>query len=470
MWTLASLKASSSMAMMKTACKIAFSLIPFSIMRMKLSEGILEHLTPAKEEHKDLLRRMSTTSGQMIGVMIWVPAIIIAVTMYACVEYTPITGRRRLIIFSPEEEETVAVQLEGMGWYNAIADILFAESSSSSPPRVIPVSDWRYIWAERVLRRLEAAVPHLQGNHTSGEWHANYPRPPPSEYPLEPRERIAQRLHKLVESGDPNVPAPHTLLGIPHNLLLVENEDESNGFSFGISGNGSSGIVVYSGFFDEIAPDVRPPSSASFLWRWLFPGRSHTDIPPITPEQTAKLAVLLAHELAHLVLAHHVETLSASSVLIPGLSGFWIDILRTLIYPWTMMWGPFLNDHLSTKTQEKQQLIRNLHAANFNRVFELEADIVSARILAYAGFDPRLAIDFWANRPCMADNEDEEIADGLRHLPERWWKHAMKTHPLREQRVQKLTREIENWASTRRGDLAERFWEGKPLSTPDVVG
>lgn len=455
--------------MIKMSCKIAFSLIPFSIMRMKLSEGILEHLTPAKEEHKDLLRRMASTSGQMIGVMIWIPALIIAVTTYACMEYTPITGRWRWIMFSPEEEENVARQLEGMGWFNAIADILFADSSTSSPPRVIPVSDWRYIWAERVLRRLEAAIPHLQGASSDAELQADYPRPPPSEYPLEPRQRIAQRLHELVEAGNPNIPAPHTLLGVPHNLLLVENEDDSNGFSFGISGNGSSGIVVYSGFFDEIAPNVRPPPGPNFLWRLLFGAPPPCTLPSaITPEQTAKLAVLLAHELAHLVLAHHVETLSASSVLIPGLTGFWIDILRTLIYPWTMMWGPFLNDHLWTKTQEKQQAIRNLHAANFNRVFELEADVVSARILAYAGFDPRLAIDFWSNRPCTEDSEAEVPEDQL-NFAERWWKRATKTHPLREHRVQRLTEEIESWTPRWRGPT-ERFRDGKPLTVVDVVG
>ena len=76
----------------------------------------------------------------------------------------------------------------------------------------------------------------------------------------------------------------------PYNLLLVEKPDTSNGFSYGFGANGSAGIVVFSGFLDEIlktSPASASPTNVPFSFANHAP-------PTPTPGQTAQLAVLLA--------------------------------------------------------------------------------------------------------------------------------------------------------------------------------
>lgn len=57
--------------------------------------------------------------------------------------------------------------------------------------------------------------------------------------------------------------------------------------------------------------------------------------PEPTEEQTLQLALVLAHELSHLVLSHHLESLSWSEIVIPGATGLGSDLLRTILYPIT---------------------------------------------------------------------------------------------------------------------------------------
>jgi hypothetical protein len=107
---------------------------------------------------------------------------------------------------------------------------------------------------------------------------------------------------------------------------------------------------------DEILADTTTPnvqvrseeSPAQESWfQSLFGTASHrpstppstsnvsADHPVPTEEQTIRLACVLAHELAHLLLAHHLEALSASQVLIPNVTGLASDLIRTLIFPVT---------------------------------------------------------------------------------------------------------------------------------------
>lgn len=267
----------------------------------------------------------------------------------------------------------MANQLAGMGWFNAIANMVMsgAPDHDKRLPRVLPASDWRHRWAEQTLRRLEVAIPMLEANEHPGVAHepCPYPLPPPAAYPLVPRPLPGGEVSE------------HRFLGPPYRLLVVEGATTSNGFSYGVGGkSGSAGIVLYSGFFDDICPELDPPKS-SFWSRLLgFPPPA-SESPQPTPEQTAKLAVLLSHEIAHLVLSHHLETLSAGTILFPNVLDFGVDLLRTIVYPWTMLFGPFLNDHLQAKSRSRHPDIQHYHDAGANRVLEIEADVVSARFI-----------------------------------------------------------------------------------------
>ena len=59
--------------------------------------------------------------------------------------------------------------------------------------------------------------------------------------------------------------------------------------------------------------------------------------PAPTEEQTAELATLLAHELAHLVLSHHIETLSSGSIVWPSVLSIVTDAIRAFLFPVTML-------------------------------------------------------------------------------------------------------------------------------------
>jgi hypothetical protein len=269
-------------------------------------------------------------------------------------------------MLSPSEEEEVAKDLQGEGWHNAIIEVLTRESSDGkTPPKVIPRSDWRYRWVEQTMRRLEASILTMYNISQYREMFENEGTitstlPPPPEYPLLPRPRASQMLHALPMSDDHHGPQtadkphshhvpPHVLLGPPYSLLIVENPDR-NAFSYGFGAGGSGGVVLYTGFLDEVLSltcDVAtsststsspPPKQVSFLQSLFGLGRPAAPPKPgpgletVTAEQTSALATLLAHELSHLILSHHLETLS-SGIFTPLVSGIFIDFVRVLIFP-----------------------------------------------------------------------------------------------------------------------------------------
>ena len=262
--------------------------------------------------------------------------------------------RWRLILLSPEEEEEISSQLAGNGWYQAVGDILSQEGDT---PQIVPPSDWRFLWVRSTLRRLETVIPLLQ---KEGELEAKWlecgpddvPLPPPADHPLKPRPRASEYVRRFAElsCGRAPPPVPHGVLGPPYSLIVVDKPDSSNAFSYGFGPDGGGGIVVFSGFLDDIMskyPLLDPsaaqqPQQQRSWWSSLFGSFSSVHSPAYqrpmpTEEQTSELAILLAHELAHLILSHHLETLSSGSIIWPGLLSIGTDIIRALIFPFTMM-------------------------------------------------------------------------------------------------------------------------------------
>ncbi len=198
------------------------------------------------------------------------------------------------------------------------------------------------------LRRLELAIPTLQEEASlCPEWMDNsldgFPLPPPAEYPLHPRPRGSETLRRWADMGAARVTpsSPHAIAGPPYSLLLVDRPDASNAFSYGFGPDGGGGVVVFSGFLDEVlarhpAPVPGPPQP-SFLSQLFGLGPRQTARPVPTEAQTAELATLLAHELAHLVLSHHIETLSSGSIGWPSVLSIVTDAIRAFLFPVTML-------------------------------------------------------------------------------------------------------------------------------------
>ena len=91
------------------------------------------------------------------------------------------------------------------------------------------------------------------------------------------------------------------------------------------------------------------------------------------------MPILLAHELAHLVLSHHLETLSSVKVLVPGTLSMATDIIRALLFPITMMFGPFVNDAVASVGKIGFSEVGKISEECTSIHQEYEADAVSVR-------------------------------------------------------------------------------------------
>jgi Peptidase family M48 len=297
-------------------------------------------------------------------------------------------------LLSPEEEDDIATQLAGSGWYRAVGEII----SKHGTPKILPPSDWRYAWIIDTLRTLEGVIPKLGDEKSLAPvWlergDDDVPLPPPADYPLRPRPRAAEYVRQLMQN---NWSAPsHVIAGPPYSLIVVDDPNARNAFSYGFGPDGAGGIVVYSGFLDDIlsknAQSTEPngsgsavqPAAASF-WSNLFGGLFFAAPPPPaqhhpTTEQTTDLAILLAHELSHLVLSHHLETLSSMTIFVPGVLSLVSDFIRAFVFPITMLFGPFVNDAFADLGKAGSGELSKLGEYCTSMKQEIEADVVSAR-------------------------------------------------------------------------------------------
>ncbi|OCH94358.1 hypothetical protein OBBRIDRAFT_789265 [Obba rivulosa] len=468
------LKASTTLEIARTAARITLTFVPVILLKNLKSKKELrwaEKTGRTDEARKELVLKRIRNRTILFHALLLIPVLLFWATIAASLERTPLTGRWRLILLSPEEEEDIAAQLAGPGWFQAVGEIL----SQDEPPRLVSPSDWRFQWVQDTLRRLERVIPTLQREHELvPHWvHCepqDIPLPPPADFPLRPRPRASEYLRRLAELTAARTvhPAPHGVAGPPYSLLVVDKPDAANAFSYGFGPDGAGGIVVFSGFLDEVlaknpsGEDVcAPQEESSWLtsaFRGLL-GLSHQPVqthPRPTEEQTTELAILLAHELAHLVLAHHIETLSSGSIIWPGILSIVTDVARALIFPVTMLFGPFVNDALAGMGKVGTGEFTKLTEYCTSQTQEVEADIVSARLLAHAGFDPRHAVHFWEER------SGRELARTIECTPataERWLSEPDsaqlvrrwmgETHPMSVTRVEQLKRELERWERER---------------------
>ena len=289
--------------------------------------------------------------------------------------------------------------MAGSGWYRAVGDII----SKHGTPKVLPPSDWRYAWVRDTLRALEGEIPKLGDEKSLAPiWlergDDDIPLPPPADYPLRPRPRAAEYVRQLMQN---NWSAPsHVIAGPPYSLIVVDDPDARNAFSYGFGPDGAGGIVVYSGFLDDIlsknaqstgrptngtsSSAVQQQVAATSFWSKLFGSLFFAAPPPPaqhhpTTEQTTDLAILLAHELSHLVLSHHLETLSSMTIFVPGVLSLLSDFIRAFVFPITMLFGPFVNDAFADLGKAGSGELSKLGEYCTSMKQEIEADVVSAR-------------------------------------------------------------------------------------------
>lgn len=277
----------------------------------------------------------------IIAAIFGLPILLLLGVWISALERTPLTGRWRLILLTPEEEDHISKALSGPNWYRSVINLLTTPEHPA--PSVLPLDDWRWQWVTATLRHLEAVVleeatrqpeeapPVSQAQSTILNARAV---PPSTGYPIKPRPRVSSMLHAALPGSDKSSGQEHLEIGPPYSLLLMEKSDR-NAFSYGFGGKGAGGIVVYTGLLDDILREGchQPPEAGGF-WSSLFGSPSRPQLQP-TEQQTLHLACVLAHEMGHLLLSHHLETLSQQQVLWPSVLGLGIDLCRAFIWPFT---------------------------------------------------------------------------------------------------------------------------------------
>jgi predicted Zn-dependent protease len=146
---------------------------------------------------------------------------------------------------------------------------------------------------------------------------------------------------------------------------------------------------------------------------WCLPGGKvavYTGILPYTRDENG-LAVVLGHEVAHALAGHGNERMSQALLVNMG--------------------GIALSVALSQRPGETQQLFMAAYGLGasvgvllpYSRLHENEADRIGLILMARAGYDPRVAVEFWQRM-------DEE---GSARPPE-----LLSTHPAPQSRIESL--------------------------------
>ncbi|GAA5863230.1 hypothetical protein JCM3774_000822 [Rhodotorula dairenensis] len=558
------LKSSAALNCLAAITRISLTLLPLSV-RGKILHSLRERYTrdPASISSSiwsSLTRRAGGTAtleapssfltrwNAMVGLplLLLTPLFLLALVAIASLERTPVTGRWRIVMLSPAEEAelvdsvlsaptpTIGTAPEGTSrdWVQILRRVLQLPDEGSSPTtgrrillggEVLDQRDWRVRWTEAVLVALEkggvGALDNHSSNSATGGPTLSVLRPPPTEYPLEPRpEALSHQegwrdellLAKPFEAHEAHKLATlrgAAALALDYDLLVIQN-DAVNAFSFGFGPGPAQStaagpaalkrgvIVVYTGFLREIlghddatgAPPLRgPPTRRSSIlggFRSKPPAPALPDpiaanlVPPTLPTdaQTKALAVLLSHELAHLALSHTLESYASTSLLLPHLARLTTDVVRTVLYPITAIFGPFLNDALGGLLNESARgglgVVGQAVNSCESRKLESEADLVALRLLAAAGIDPHFALSFWEER--VATNESTPSsasdADGPSHLgqPHPLRLHSkhdtldglMRSHPVGADRVRRIREELAGW---------ERWWSSHQGMSPPAV-
>ncbi|GAA5983301.1 hypothetical protein JCM10908_000231 [Rhodotorula pacifica] len=558
------LKSSAALNSLAAITRISLTLLPLSVrgkilhtlreryMRdpASISSSIWSRLTmraggtATLETPSSFLTRWNAMVG--LPLLLLTPLFMLALVAIASLERTPITGRWRIVMLSPAEEAELVDSVLSAGpaavtatgapvavpegtsrdWVQILRQVLQLpnEGVSSVTGRrillggeVLDQRDWRVRWTEAVLLALEkggtGALDNDAGSPKTSAAAAAVLRPPPTDYPLEPRPEAlshqegwrdelvlakpfeAHHAHKL-----------HAPLVLDYDLLVVEN-DAVNAFSFGFgpgpahSPTSSSSapkrgvVVVYTGFLREILghdfavnataapmPESQPArrSLLSGFKKPVTPAPPPAQdpiaahlVPPTLPTdaQTKALAVLLSHELAHLALSHTLESYASTSLLLPHLARLTTDVIRTVLYPVTAIFGPFLNDALGGLLNDSARgglgVVGQAVNSCESRKLESEADVVALRLLAAAGIDPRFALSFWEERvatslpaPTVDPSSSKANSASPLEQPHPLRLHSkhdtldglMRSHPVDADRVQRIREELADW---------ERWWSSR---------
>ncbi|KAG0359140.1 hypothetical protein BGZ54_010096 [Gamsiella multidivaricata] len=138
------------------------------------------------------------------------------------------------------------------------------------------------------------------------------------------------------------------------------------------------------------------------------------------------VAAVVAHELAHVIQRHTMETHGRETVML-----FLADLLRSALWTISIPLGPWFNSWVDQTTNN---LLHFTASGPLHQTIEVEADTVSLTLLALAGYDPMHAVRLWEQ---WADKDQKEM-DAEDSVEVHKWTDWMYDHPPSAERARYL--------------------------------
>jgi predicted Zn-dependent protease len=157
---------------------------------------------------------------------------------------------------------------------------------------------------------------------------------------------------------------------------------------------------------DKFAWQVELIDNDSTVNAFALPGGKmavYTGILPVA-ETEAGLAVVMGHEIAHVIERHGTEAMTRQ---------YGVDVLIDII--------------LEGDAAQLSRIAASLYHLRYGRDAELEADALGLRFMARAGYDPRVAVQFWSRMASLAGSSPPEF---------------LSTHPTHARRIDQIRDEL----------------------------
>ncbi|KAF9145209.1 hypothetical protein BGX30_009955 [Mortierella sp. GBA39] len=362
-----------------------------------------------------LLPLSAKQSPKVILTLVLIPPVCFGLVIFAGLEAAPNTGRWRFL-FTNEEEELEMLQDEIPQFLSSIATI-----QDENDPRVHLVkhilqnllsssieqdgSTLRTGIVERLEKRYAEAQERLKV--VQQQQQGALPGDSQDSTTTTPVAKA------IVSTQSPFIPTTGTILPPSPQVLQAEEEDpELKEMTFD-----ERPFQIFVAEDDAInAFSLGPPRLIfinSGLMDWL---ENDEDL----------IAAVVAHELAHVIQRHTMETHGRETVML-----FLADLVRSALWTVSIPLGPWFNSWVDEMTNN---LLHFTASGPLHQTIEVEADTVSLTLMALAGYDPMHAVRLWEQ---WADKDQREMAEED-SVEVHKWTDWMYDHPPSAERARYL--------------------------------
>ncbi|OAQ25854.1 hypothetical protein K457DRAFT_128702 [Linnemannia elongata AG-77] len=365
-----------------------------------------------------LLPLSAKQSPKVILTLVLIPPVCFGLVIFAGLEAAPNTGRWRFL-FTNEEEELEMLQDEIPQFLNSIATIQdegdprvqlakhilqnllsssIEQDGSTLRTGIVEKLEKRHAEAQERLKVLQQQQQQQQQVALPGD---------------SPESTIPPITNTIVSTQSPFIPTTGTILPPTPQVLHSEEEDpELKEMTFD-----ERPFQIFVAEDDAInAFSLGPPRLIfinSGLMDWL---ENDEDL----------IAAVVAHELAHVIQRHTMETHGRETVML-----FLADLVRSALWTVSIPLGPWFNSWVDETTNN---LLHFTASGPLHQTIEVEADTVSLTLMALAGYDPMHAVRLWEQ---WADKDQREM-DEEDSVEVHKWTDWMYDHPPSAERARYL--------------------------------